>query len=360
MKLRIRIKNIYYCLKYPSQFINIFAADKKKLKSLILISMVFIICGIVLQQNWMFPHFYKFTCCFLFIGLIGITSVMHFSTKMKHIVATLASQPAVQKGNYIYYKYFANSSLNIVGPLFIIFVFGFGGCTMFKAMQFTPTLVWILILFFVIVYISIIGYLQYIALAVYIRNLANNSGEYKRLQKSAVECIPSQLLWLQDLTKLSHTYRNAFFTLGSAYILAFAGFCLLPEMQADTSSYVFFALWGIIFVAIVIVFPVVSLLEYVWIKKIVEKLKESYIKDLAQENNLSSKRNATKEFLIYQELIQTICATQIVNSKDYPVTSSWTTCYAAALSFFNFIAAVVTVLQSSVGSTFLGVYSQIF
>ena len=74
---------------------------------------------------------------------------------------------------------------------------------MFGAIRLTPTLIWMVVLFVVVVYISIIGYLQYIVLAIYIYNLAHGSGDYRNLPKSAVECIPAQLEWIQALTRLS-------------------------------------------------------------------------------------------------------------------------------------------------------------
>lgn len=216
---------------------------------------------------------------------------------------------------------------------------------MFGAMQLTPTLIWVLILFFFVVYISIIGYLQYIVLAIYIRNLSNSSGDYRRLPKTMVECIPAQLEWLQNLTKLSHTYRSVFFTLGSAYIIAYGAFCWLPEMHANTESPAFFLMWGIIALVIVLLFPVVSVLEYQWIKKIVEQLKACYIKDLTTEKRLKEKGSTYILTPSFERLVQTLCATQILNSKDYPLKSVWTTVYALFLSAFNFIAMIASILQ---------------
>lgn len=63
---------------------------------------------------------------------------------------------------------------------------------MFGAMEVAPTLIWVLILFSFVVYISIIGYLQYIVLTIYIHNLAHCSGDYCILPKAAVGCIPAQ------------------------------------------------------------------------------------------------------------------------------------------------------------------------
>lgn len=176
-------------------------------------------------------------------------------------------------------------------------------------------------------------------MAIYIRNLATGSGKFRKLSKSMAECFPAQLDWLQELTKLSHTYRSCFFTLGSSYIITFGAFCWLPEMQANTSSPAFFVLWGIIFVVIVLLFPVVSILEYMWIKRIVEHLKSSYIEDLEAESRLSLKASTHVLSPSTERLAQALYAMQIMNSRDYPLKSAWTSCYATVLSIFNVICS---------------------
>lgn len=301
--------------------------------------------GIALERQWPFPHFLKFVFGFLFIGVLDLWAIARFSKKISSIVAAVADQPAAKKANHIFHRYCLQSPLYILAPLAVVLIFGIGGCSMFGAMSLNPTLIWVLILFFFVVYISIIGYLQYIVLAVYIRNLASDSGKFKKLPKSMVECVPAQLEWLQDLTKLSHTYRSCFFTLGSSYIIAFGAFCWLPEMQANTSTPAFFLLWGIIFVVIVLLFPIVSVLEYCWIKQIVEHLKASYIEDLEAESKLTRKSSAHVLSPATERLAQTLCAMQIMNSRDYPLKSAWATCYAAVLSVFNFGAAAATIMQ---------------
>lgn len=318
---------------------------KKILWRIISISGLFIMVGIALEKKWPFPHFFKFVFGFLFIGILTLWSIVYFSKKITSIVATIANQPGAKRANYFYHLHCTDSPLFVLCPLVIAFVFGVGGCSMFGAMSFNPTLIWVLVLFFVVVYISIIGYLQYIVLAIYIWNLANGSGRYRKLPKSMVECIPAELDWLQDLTKLSHTYRSSFFTLGSSYIIAFGAFCYLPEMQASTSSPVFYILWGTILVVIVLLFPVASILEYCWIKRIVGHLKASYIEDLETESIISRKNATIVLAPAIERFTKTLCALQIINSRDYPLKSIWATCYAAVLSVFNLSAALATISQ---------------
>ena len=317
---------------------------RRNLSWIILTGGIFLLAGLILNCRWNFPCFLGFVLAFLFIGGMALWAAVHFPGKIKSIVAAVANQPGAKKAIRVYLLYCDSSPLYIIVPLAVAVIFGIGGCSMFGAMALNPTLIWVLILFFLVVYISMIGYLQYIVLALYIWNLASGSGKYEKLPKSMVECVPARLDWLQDLTKLSHTYRSRFFTLGSSYIIAFGAFCWLPEMQANTSAPAFYVLWSIIFLAIVFLFPVVSVLEYRWIKKIVEQLKSSYIEDLEEESNLN--RAAVSYAPAAERLAQTLCAIQIMNSSDYPLKSVWTACYAAVLSIFNFSASMATVMQA--------------
>lgn len=320
--------------------------NSKTLRIVFFGCILFCVCGTILYQKWTFPHFFEFVFVFAFIGIISFFCVIHFSKEITHIVTAVANQPGAKKANHIYYTYCKDSPLYVIAPMAIILIFGIGGCSMFGAISINPTLIWILILFFLVVYISIIGYLQYIVLIIYIWKLASGSGRYKRLPKSMVECIPAQLEWIQRLTKLSHTYRSSFFTLGSAYIIAFGAFCWLPKMQANTSTPAFFLLWGIIFVVIVLLFPIASVLEYRWIKQIVEHLKASYIEDLVWESKINRKATSTVFSPAAERSVQTLCAMQIMNSMDYPIKSILATWYATLLSVLNFGAATVTIIQA--------------
>lgn len=180
----------------------------------------------------------------------------------------------------------------------------------------------------------------------YIMKLANSQVPYTNIHHSSNECIPAELEWLQTLTKLYHTYRSAFFTLGSLYILAFYCFCFSPEIKADINSAEFYVLWTFIFVAIVLIFPFTSVLQHYWIKKIVEKLKKQYVNDLALETEIENKQDfATNAMQV--KLFEIMYVSQIMNSKDYPVRSIFNTGYNLCVSLFNFVATIITVLQGT-------------
>ena len=347
------LKNISYKLKEnihlmlsPDELIAILIKDQRKKRQIIHFLIIYMVMGHIFQCCWPFPHFWEFTVCFLLISIAAIWYINHFSLKMQIITSSIANQKPAFKANALYYSYGKESIVYILVPLAVVCVFGYGGCTIFGSLQKTPTLIWILSLFTITVYISIIGYLKYIVLAIYLYNLAVNENMYEKLPKSNIEYIPVQVKWIQELTKLYHTYRCAFFTIGSLYIVAYGAFCWLPSMNTNRNHPAFWILWSIISLAVVLIFPSISLLEYRWIKRIVEHLKQSYINDLFYENehlHINSPQNSWDD--INKEVITTMYAIQIMDSQDYPVQSLWNTCYTLFITAFNLLASIVTVMQ---------------
>ena len=310
----------------------------------------YIMIGIVFNSHYTFPHFYLFTSLFLAIGTIGFLCLNYFSKQVPKLINVLAIQPGARSANVFYYNWGKKTSMYIISPAAIVLIFGIGGCRMFGALKINPTLYWILCLFAIVVYISIVGYLQYVFLFLYVIKLANSKDIYTNIQHDLDEYIPAELEWLQNLTKLCHIYRSAFFTLGSIYILAFGLFCFLPEMVAEINNPWFFILWGIISIAIVVVFPITTLIEQKKIKSIVLKLKKTYVQDLVNEINLKS-MNETSLETSQRRFFETMYTAQIMNSKDYPIHSFGNSIYNISLSLFNTAASIITVIQGL--STFL-------
>ncbi len=314
-----------------------------RLKSSLGCLCIFIVLGVFLQQRYPFPCFYPFIGLFLFIGVSCFFSEKYYCEKIQQITSALRHQRCVASANYFMSMRGMRSAVFVAAPAATVLIFGTGGCLMFGAIRLTPTLIWVLFLFSVVVSISIVGYLQYINLAVYIAKLSHCPEDYKSLEKGPVNCIPAELSWIKELTKLSHIYQVVFFTIGCAYITAFSGFCFWPEMEAETDTAIFYILWSIIFTAIVLTFPAVSVLEHKWIKRIVHNLKRSYIHDLERENMLL-KRSHSEQLT---SIIVSISARQILDSKEYPLRSLWSNGYAVVMTFINFVATATTIFTDT-------------
>ena len=303
----------------------------------------FVIAGVAFQHKYPFPYFYPFVCMFLFLGISCFLAERYYCKAIRKITAALRHQDCILDANAFIVTWGTQSPVFVVAPIVTLVIFGTGGCLIFGAIRLTPTLIWVLLLFSVVVMISIVGYTQYICMAVYIEKLSRSTGYYKGLEKGSVNYIPAEVPWIQELTKLSHIYRATFFTVGGTYIIAFSAFCFWPDMAARTSSPWFYILWSIIFVAIVVTFPIVSSLEHKWIKQIIQHLKESYIHDLEQEQHLL--KRAHPEQLV--SVIVSISARQILESKEYPLRSALGAGYAIAMTFINFLTTVTTVFTDT-------------
>lgn len=315
---------------------------------------VFVTVGVVFQQKYPFPCFYPFAGMFLFIGLFCLFAERYYCKAIREITAALRHQENTSGANIFITTLGTQSSVFAIAPIVTLLVFGIGGCLMFGAIQLTPTLIWILSLFSAVVIISIVGYCQYICLSIYIVKLSHCTGRYKGIEKGPINYIPAEMPWIQKLTQLSHIYRSTFFTVGCTYIVAFWGFCFWPDMAAKINSLWFYILWAIIFVAIVLAFPVISVLEYKWIKRIIQHLKESYIYDLERERKLL-KKSQPEQLIV---AIISISARQILDSKDYPLRSIWGIGYAIAMTFINFMATITTIFTDTL--PFIGDLLQFF
>lgn len=131
-------------------------------------------------------------------------------------------------------------------------------------------LIYIMTIFCMTVYISIMGYQQYLYLA-YLT--------YKLSTIKPLDNYERQVLWPRKLYNVLKFYRNSFLFLGVEYTLTFALFCfakpfeVMQNLNIQKGLYTnFYACWIIIFLAITLVFLVVSIFEHKWMKKIYNNL----------------------------------------------------------------------------------------
>lgn len=344
MKKKKKSKRIIDILDYliiPTKWF-----DRQFNKPFILFALLFCGIGIVLCQYYRFPYVKFYVCMLSGIVLMVIASIKYYIKTMPKIITFITLASNQHPANSFYYKYVYKNIIYTAFPTAIVIIFGCGGILMFSPVLIDILFIWVMILFSIVVYISIIGYIQYIFLAVYIYKIACSKSALLNFQHSLRECIPADLEWIQLLTKLCHIYRSAFFTIGSMYIIAFGAFCYLPEFGAKCNSSTYYILWSIILIAIVIVFPIISILEHFWIKKIVRKIKDIYISDLKKETSYLKKAYRRVEVTSIQAFfLENIYAFKIMESRDYPITSIWNVGYSILLAMFNFLATVITILQ---------------
>ena len=307
-----------------------------------IISISFFMLGYFLYLKWSFPYEIGFVIVFLLIMVVSVHCVINYHKEMKKIVSSLVLQTPAIKANIFFTNYCISTPIYIfIIPISIVFIFGVGGCSMYQNIKWNPSFIWGMIFFCFVVYTSIIGYLHYIAIMIYIFKLSKGNSNYTNLEKGIIEYIPIEIEWLQKLTKLYQKFRLSFFFLGSLYITAFSIFCWAPIFNTNRKSIFFIILWVIIIFAIVIT----SRMQYIKIKKIVSNLKKYYIKDLKKETNIFN--NTSYNELVYYIMSYIKCYYEniIITSADYPISSKFNSIVSVFLSMFNIILAIITSLN---------------
>ena len=130
---------------------------------------------------------------------------------------------------------------------------------------------------------------------------------------------------------------------GGLYILAFAMFCFSPVYHVKIGAGLFYALWIIIFVLIVLAFPVICYQKVDDIKRLVAKTKHCYIHEILLENQLQqSPINDIERLSI---IMRNYCISIVLNTPNYPVSGKANAFFSAVGVIINFAASIATVLQ---------------
>lgn len=299
--------------------------------------------GVVFNIFWPFPNFYLFILIFLSITIIVVLTLKYCHKNMNLLCVDVMPFQPFDKANYFYLSQTKTSLLYILFPLFFVLSFGIGGITLFSTIKFTPTLIWSLTFFSVVVYLSMSAYLQYIRFALYLQFAANSNLPFEKIISIDKKELPPHLPWLIKLTKISHVLRNMFFLVGALYILAFAGFCFLDSFGVNINATIFYVLWAIIFVFIVMAFPIVTINNIMNIKKIVTKTKESYICELIFDDCLHSPDSSFNTNMF--SILRNYCISIILNTSDYPMKGGLTVACSICATVINLAASVATILQ---------------
>lgn len=340
------IKKAFNKLKNPSLlFLKNWRSLSLGKKSLTIVTaLLFFIIGIILNFIWVFPNFILYVLCFTTILFISSTAIRKFYREMKKLCVDVTSYEPFESANYFYLTKTNSSIIYILFPLFFVFAFGVGGVFIYSSISITPTLIWCLIYFAIVVYNSMLAYLQYIRCAVYIYKAANNELSFKKIISPDKEELPPNLIWINRMTKISHSIRNMFFGVGVLYIIAFAVFCFSKDYNVRIDATTFYFLWAIIFVFIVLVFPIVTGLNILNIKRIVIKVKDAYIHELLFEEEIISISNVTVGDKI-ASIMRNYCISIILKTPNYPIKGKLTAVYSLIATLINLIASAATILQ---------------
>ncbi len=314
----------------------------KKIKILGIFSFTILISAIYCNCKYPFPHFWYFIITFGCIGLGASFSILFFTKTINEIIGLTVKEPPCEKARILVQKCQILKTNRIV-PCLVVVIFGVGGCIMFSELQITPTFLCCISIFAFVVYISILGYLKYIYLCMFIYKIAFSTKRYKHLPKMQSAKIPPSINWFKKLENLFLIYQAAFFFLGLLYIIAFWKFCFSPEFGVMIDSIIFFFLWFIIFIAIVLTFPVVVLLEKNWIKKIEENMIEFYFLESKKDMLFFEEKYKFSE--IFADAIRRNIIENIMEKKENNVKNIIFKSYSSAMTIINFVVSIITIFQ---------------
>lgn len=134
-----------------------------------------------------------------------------------------------------------------------------------------------------------------------------------------------------------------FFMVGGLYILAFAMFCFSPVYHVKIGAVLFYALWIIIFVLIVLAFPVVYYQEVTDIKQLVAKTKHCYIREILLENQLQ--QSPVNDIGRLSIIMRNYCISIVLNTPNYPDSGKAAAFFSTVGVIINFAASIATVLE---------------
>ena len=299
--------------------------------------------GFNLNTRWHFPNFTFYVILFSLILAVTYVSLSYFYPSMNTLHAEVTGLHPFDKSEYFYIEETTSSIFYVIFPLCFIVAFGVGGSMIYGAISFTPTFIWCLLYFTVVVYFSMLAYSQYIRFAVYLYKAAHNEQQFENMIIPDQRELPPKLSWLIHITKISQILNLMFIMVGGLYILAFAMFCFSPVYHVKIGAGLFYALWIIIFVLIVLAFPVICYQKVDDIKRLVTKTKHCYIHEILLENQLQqSPINDIERLSI---IMRNYCISIVLNTPSYPVSGKANTFFSAVGVIIYFAASIATVLQ---------------
>ncbi len=306
----------------------------------ILVTFVFYSLGIVINYFVKFPKFIFFQSLFMGIFVIAFFSVRYFEEQMKEIRSLMLGDCTLFLINDEIYR-LRHSALNLIVPPIAGLFFGCLASQLFNINIVSLSSFYLIGIYTICVLVSFLGYLQYIYLFIYIQKLRCTTKKISLFNKD----YPPNTKWIVLLTKLCSNYRSIFFILGTAYVFGVIYFVLCGDYKViekittdNVYKIVLVIFWGSVFLAIVIFFPISTIIEHWNIKRIVEKLKDQSIVDLNSsmpEHAISNEEKMQKSSLIIA----------ITNTPDYPIKDNLAIIFSAFISVINLAASVVAIIE---------------
>lgn len=264
--------------------------ENLKIHNWIIFLFIITIIGFIINILSPYPWFYGIVSIMCAISTIAIFSERFFLKNFNIILEMISGFGARASSLIIWCKRFERSKFIYYYSGVIIIYFGILGLLLLNNYPSIVSLIYILIFFAIMVFISMIGYIQYIFLALFMFKLAKIPKPQKRFSAQ----IPSNVDWIVKINKLVDIYNISFFVLSMLYIASLYLFCFSPQFGVMVNGLTMFVkvilslCWGLISLAIGLILPMVYTTEYLLLRKYIKQVKDKHIElvceDLRKDN----------------------------------------------------------------------------
>lgn len=294
--------------------------------------------GILLYVAEGIPYEIEFIGIFSLIWMISVWCIRLYFCEMEEVCFVLRTQKAGKDAVQFYENYCLRTPFWIFLLLLACpVIYSICGCQMYGEDKTIGSFVWGMVLFCAVIYVSMVGYLLYFSIIIFLGKLKSGGSEYAGMAEE--EFIPVRVNWLQRITSLYHIYRTAFFILGSLYVIAYSLFCILPGYKTDRSNISFHVLWAVIIIGIVVAFPISWWITVQKIKGVVVNLKECYINEILRKQKKRQSDNPSDERLECEKYVGMQIMDMVWRSNDYPVSSMFDKFFSGGSIILNMALA---------------------
>ncbi len=278
----------------------------------------FIIGIIILIYSGTFIYFFPHLICLTLNIIITLSIGREYANTVVFLDDEILEKKFRKKyielsGIYKQYRHKAFHNLNLVLCIIVLTIF-FWGIFSQHYIKLDVVGCYAVYMVSITVSISVIGYTQYIWLLWFLHRL-----NYCSLIPYN-EIIPAYTPFLVKIGVLTKHAKLCFFIEGFLYVWEY--FILIPKGNVTLEKInmpdkiSFLVTWGIIFIVIILAFPVIIYIQEFLLSKIVKELKKQRLEALLYNTDISIIENSELPTQIY---IRNQMINNLINSPEYPV-----------------------------------------
>lgn len=297
---------------------GILLLDRVSKKKIVFLLTINFLCGItILSYTKTLYHFFPHLICLTLNIIITLTIGSEYANTILFLDKKILKN--VKKENIELreiYKQFRQKAFHILNLIFCIVVLSIFFWGIFSQHYIELNLVgcYAVYMVFITVSISVIGYVEYLWILWFLYRVSNcSSMPYNKM-------IPAHTPFLVKMGTLTKHVKWCFFIEGFLYVFEY--FILIPTNNVTLLSinmpnnFSFLVTWGIIFVVIILAFPVLIYTQEYFLSTIIRNLKAERIENLSYKFNVLIEEDSKHfpEIYMCNWIINNLLA-----SPDYPV-----------------------------------------